>query len=353
MSIINKIEAANLVGRGGAGFPVGKKWQAVFDFIKKRFSGGNNNEVAWVICNVSEGEPGVRKDRFILENFSEKVIDGINLAIDYLSDDGKNKIGGLIYLNEEYYYVFNKKLKEIIGEKNIRLFKKPHIAGYIGGEESALLNTIERGRAEPRIKPPFPVEIGLWGKPTIINNVETFYNVSLVEDGKYEYKRFFTIDGDARNPGVYCFEESLSVSEVLKKSDNFPKEDFFVQVGGAGSGEVLSLEQLENKVTGAGSLRLYSQAAWRPHDIIAYWLNFFKEESCGQCTPCREGTYRLKEIFESKDPDWPLFKDLLDNLKDTSFCALGASVSIPIFSYLENVLKINLNNFEEYKKIIN
>ncbi|MBI4779400.1 hypothetical protein HY797_03030 [Candidatus Falkowbacteria bacterium] len=242
-----------------------------------------------------------------------------------------------IFLNYGYNKKLNKKLTVLLKNSKIEIFVKPVNAGYIGGEESAILNAIEGKRIEPRLKPPFPTSKGLFGYPTLINNVETFYNVSLVAAGQYLNKRFYTITGDCLNEGVYELPDNLTIEKLLKQTGNYPKFSFFVQVGGNASGEVLSSSQLKRQVSGAGSIAVYSLAKNNFKKIIKGWLNFFVNESCGQCAPCREGTYRLNEIFSKEKIDWPLFNGLLDNLSDASLCALGCSVAVPIKSFMKNV----------------
>lgn len=322
-NIIKLLRECKLPGRGGGGFPVADKWEMV------NTAKGN---VKFVVCNGSEGEPGVLKDWHILNNYPELVVRGIEIALEYLQANE-----GIIYLNEGYYKKLQSKLKKIIGQLPIEVFSKPHIAGYIGGEETTALNTLENKRIEPRFRPPYPPVSGLYSQPTLVNNVETFYDVALIEAGKYEKKRFFTVSGDCLNEGVYEFLEDTTIENVLKNSDNYPEYDFFVQVGGGASGVVLNQEQLDQKVPGSASIRVYSYLKHQPLGLIKYWLKFFKEESCGQCTPCREGTYRLMELVNKKKVDWPMFFEILDNLTESSFCALGSSVPVPIRSFLENV----------------
>jgi len=323
MDILSKIKQAGLVGRGGACFPVEKKWHAV-----KNAQGDKK----YVVCNAAEGEPGVTKDGYILEHYSEKMIDGMNIAINFLSAEK-----AYIYLNYSYSKKLSKKLSFLLKDSKIEIFVKPIKAGYIGGEESAILNAIEGRRIEPRLKPPFPTTAGLWGYPTLINNVETFYNVSLVNAGKYEYKRFYTITGDCPFEGVFVLPDNLTIEKVLKQTNNYPKFTFFVQIGGLASGEVLNSSQLKRQVSGAGSIAVFSLAKNNFKKAVKGWLNFFVNESCGECTPCREGVYRLNEIFMKEKIDWELFNGLLDNLSDTSICALGGSVAVPIKSFIKNV----------------
>lgn len=323
MDILSKIKQAGLVGRGGACFPVEKKWNAVKNVI---------GEKKYVVANAAEGEPGVYKDGYILEHYPEKVINGMKIAIDFLSAEK-----GFIYLNYSYNKKLSKKLSFLLKDSKIEIFIKPINAGYIGGEESAILNAIEGKRIEPRLKPPFPTTAGLWNRPTLINNVETFYNVSLVASGDYKNNRFYTITGDCPNEGVYELLDDLTIEKVLKQTKNYPKFSFFAQVGGNASGEVLNSSQLKRQAPGAGSIAVYSLAKNSFKKVIKNWLDFFVNETCGQCTPCREGTYRLKEIFIKEKIDWVMFDSLLDNLSDTSICALGGSVPIAIKSFMKNV----------------
>lgn len=324
MAILEKIKKAQLVGRGGGCFPTADKWEMV-----KKAEGKEK----YVVCNVSEGEPGVKKDGYILGNYPEKVIDGMNLAIKFL---GAKK--GILYINHKYHKKFQKSLKKIIGNSKIEFFVKPIEGGYIGGEESAMLNAIEGKRIGPRLRPPFPTTNGLWNCPTLINNVETFYNVSLVNSGEYKKTRFYTINGDCLWTGVYEFPETYTIENILNKTNNYPEFDFFVQVGGDASGEVLNSTQLKRRAGGAASITIYSSIKNKPIDMFKYWLNFFVQESCGKCTPCREGVYRLLEIVNSPKPDWNKFSDILNTLDDTAFCGLGCVVPVPLKSYVNNVL---------------
>lgn len=355
MNILDKIKKANLVGRGGAAFPVALKWEAVYQALRRpegEYCHIEDDQVVchkkvkvprgflrrgYVVVNAAEGEPGIRKDGYILANYPTKVIDGIKLALEYT---GAEK--AYIYINHLYFAESGKRLESIIkkmGQKDkIALFIKPMDGGYIAGEESAMLNIIEGKHPEPRLKPPYPTQSGLWGQPTLINNVETFYNVSLVSEGKYQGDRFYTINGQVRHRGVYAFPEGLSIKQVLEKTNNLPPYKFFVIVGGDVSGEVLYMTQLDKPASGAGSITVYDFATHNPEKLLAYWFKFYAQHSCGQCTPCREGTYRLREILESGVKlDYKNFAKLLDNLSASSFCALGSSLPQPVKTYFQNV----------------
>jgi NADH:ubiquinone oxidoreductase subunit F (NADH-binding) len=332
MDILEKIKLAKLVGRGGAGFPVADKWSAVAKAMADKPEGLKK---CYVVCNCSEGEPGPKKDGWLVWHYPDRVIDGMRLAIEYL---GAEK--GFFYLNQEYHKKYRAALEEEIrnAKAPIELFVKPHEAGYIGGEEMTVLNVIEGRRAEPRLRPPYPTTCGLYGCPTLVNNVESFYNVSLANRDEFKGLRYYTIGGDCLYEGVFAFPAEMTVGEILKQTDNFPKYEFFVQVGGDSAGEVWSQKQLDKPAIGAGSIRVYSLSKHKPQELMRQWILFFMKESCGKCTPCREGTYRLAEILEEPKPNWLMVADLLANLNDSAFCGLGTSVAIPVASYIKNVL---------------
>jgi len=342
-SVIQQLRKAKLTGRGGACFPAADKWLMVRKApLRKGFAGQARGRYGkYVVCNASEGEPQVEKDFFILKNYPETVIDGMMLAINYLKAKK-----GILYLNPDYYKKLSKKLIAIIGKRNIELFKKSHTAGYIGGEESSALNAIEKKKVEPRLRPPYPAVSGLYGCPTLVNNVETFFVAQKIVSGKFKDTRFFTVNGDCVNHGVFELPAEKTIAQVLKRTENYPDYDFFVQVGGGACGEVLNSDQLDRSVGGSGSITIHSLLKHRPLEQLKVWLKFYKQESCGKCTPCREGTYRLFEIINKEDINWQMIFDLLESLSLTSFCGLGFSVSTPIITYVQNVL-----SYEQYKEI--
>jgi NADH:ubiquinone oxidoreductase subunit F (NADH-binding) len=325
VQIVQKLKKANLTGRGGPCFPTGQKWEMV-----KKAKG----EHKYVVCNASEGEPGICKDYYIFEHYTERLIDGMEIAMEYL-DAHK----GYIYLNPDYYKKFARKLTDFTDGKPIEIVRKPDTAGYIGGEETSMLNALEGGKIEPRLKPPFPPQEGLWHQPTLVNNVETFYDVSLVAHNEYEAKRFFTINGDCLWTGVYHLPENMTIEKVLKETDNYPDFDFFAQVGGDASGEVLNSLQLKRPAGGGASITVYSSLKHHPLELIRKWVDFFASQSCGQCTPCREGMFRLKQLVAEDDPDWRTVADIFEVLSDTSFCGLGCAAPVAVTSYVKNVLE--------------
>lgn len=336
-NLINKIEEAGLVGRGGACFPVAKKLLAVKESLKTSKDG-------YIIINGAEGEPGVKKDGYIIHKYPEEVINGIYEVDNFLGSKKIKKI--YFFLNHEYYEKYTDGLKKVLSQKKYSVIEeklvfviKANKLTYISGEESALLNFIEGKKVEPRLKPPYPTTHGLFNLPTLINNTETIYNISLVANNKFKNERFYTITGAARHRGVFQLSADLNIDEVLHKTGNFPDFKFFVQIGGEAAGEVLNSSQLERKVDGAGSIMIYDFKNTNHKKLVKYWLNFFHTQSCGNCTTCREGSYRLWELINAKHSDKKLFNEILSALEETSFCALGRSLPIPIKSYYSNILK--------------
>lgn len=326
---IDALRASGLVGRGGAAFPSWKKWLTVKDTpgVKK-----------YVIANGSEGEPGVKKDAYILEHSYRLVIDGMMTAIKWLAEPGGIDVKGYLYLNPGLSKLMHARLETAVAGLPIHIFTKPQTAGYIGGEESATINCIEGRRIEPRLKPPLPAVSGLWGCPTLVHNIESFYDIALIKAGAYEHRRYYTINGDCLWTGVHCLPEDLSIRQLLAETKNLPDFDFFVEVGGDGSGEVLDMADIDQPAMGAGSITVYSTEKHEPMKLIRRWVDFFADQSCGQCTPCREGTYRLREIVNGPKPDWVLFAAVLETLAASSLCGLGCAVPVPLRGYIENVL---------------
>ncbi len=284
-NIIEKIRKENLLGRSGSMFPVCLKWESVKNSDQKE---------RYVICNASEGEVETFKDYYILKNHKEDVIEGINLAIKEM--EAKR---GYIYLNASYFDEFGKELQEFCGEK-IKVIKKR--GGYIGGEETSVIEAIEGNVPEPRIKPPFPSQVGLWGLPTLVNNVETLYCVAKINKGEYEGERFFSIFGDAPNKGVFVFPKDISVRELLEKTNNIPSFDYFVQVGGGGGGDIMLPSEIDCTINSLGSVIIYNKEIDK-YQLMKKWANFFLEGNCDKCTPCREGLYRIMEMIEEEDFD--------------------------------------------------
>jgi len=324
MDTNDKLKQAGLRGRGGAGFPAWQKWQMVKD-------AGSADGRKFVVCNVSEGEPAVLKDGNILERDPGTVIEGIDAAMKAV---GAQK--GFLYLRKDYFDQYKEKLNQTIGSRAIELVREP--GGYLGGEETALLDSIEGKRCEPRIKPPFPPQAGLWGCPTLVNNLETLYCAARIIRGDYKNTRFYSISGDVPNSGVFERGENLTVKEVLEKTGNLPQKDFFVQMGGGASGTILLQNELEQPVSGAGSIVVYDLAKTDPRQLGLKWLNFFIGENCGKCVPCREGVYRLRELFSQEQFDIARVKDIVDLLAKASFCPFGKGVANAFAGLVEKLM---------------
>ena len=287
--------------------------------------------VKYVVANGSEGEPGVFKDKWVLENHPDLLIYSIKLAMKTV---GAKE--AYIYLNKNYYKKFGAKLRKIIGKSKINLFAKR--GGYIAGEETALLNDIEGRIIEPRSKPPYPTQAGLWGKPTLINNIETFYSVALVVKGKFNGTRLYSISGDVKKSGVFELPNNLSVRTILKETKNYPDFDFFAQVGGGAIGEIFLEKELNQKVGGAGSIQVFNKKKTKPFELMKFWAKFFMEGNCDKCTPCREGVFQIFKMMEKRKIEKKKLAELLEVLEKTSFCALGKGVTLPYRSFIKKIL---------------
>jgi len=322
--VIEMVDKANLSGRGGAGFPTGKKWKYTKESVgSKKF----------IICNFDEGEPGTFKDKFIADHNAELIIEGIAINAYAI---GANK--AYIYLRGEYKYL-RSKLHDIICKyardlKRIDLSVEVFLGAgaYICGDETSIMNSIEGIRGEPRAKPPFPAQSGLWGYPTSINNVETLANVPLIILGGWKNLRLYSLSGNVRKPGIYEFPEGISMKELMDKGE--PKKSikalFFGCAGGClpyRDSAILNPVEVGKKGALFGSATII--AVYVDQSIPKICKNitrFFVHESCGKCTPCREGTIRLLDILEkcvlSKEQSHTV-QDLLECMEKASFCGLG------------------------------
>lgn len=348
-AIIDAIVDSGLRGRGGAGFPTGIKWRGA------REAAG---DIKYVICNADEGEPGTFKDRMILEEYPEKVLTGMAACA-----KATGAAEGYIYLRGEYNYLLPK-LKEKINEYN-GIFKKSGIGftistrsgsgAYVCGEETALIESMEGNRGEPRNKPPYPVVSGYLDKPTVVNNVETLaYTALIIHKGAAYFKslgtkdsmggKVFSVSGDASVEGVYELPLGMKISDFVDLfGDNDTKA---VQVGGA-SGTCVPRKKFQDLVIGfegvptGGSMMLFNSTRSMFH-VLKNYLEFFEEESCGQCTPCRIGCQQLLKGIEAiRTGERPV--EYIEELKKVAFvmsisskCGLGQSVANPFLSIVEN-----------------
>lgn len=346
---IKELLDSGLKGRGGAGFPTGLKWKIVKEA---------KDDTKYVICNADEGEPGTFKDREILDKACDKVVWGMALAA-YIVGAKE----GFIYLRAEYKFL-STKLKIAIDKMDNHLntlginFKLGMIYGagaYICGEETSLIQSMAGFRGEPTNKPPYPVYHGYLGKPTVVNNVETFVNAMIIADiGSAEYKKLgtkasqgsklFSVSGDCCKEGVFELEMGMTLQAFV---DEFGDGDTkAVQVGGA-SGFCVPRKEFSKTIIGyegiptGGSMKVFNSSR-SMYNILENYLTFFEEESCGQCTPCRVGTQQLLEgvrAVKRKEKPKTYLDELLKlayTMKFASKCGLGRSVGNAFRSIIEN-----------------
>lgn len=363
--VIEEIKKSGLRGRGGAGFPTGLKLEGA----KK-----TSSDVKYVICNADEGEPGTFKDRLILEGDPHKLIEGM-ILIGY--SIGSNK--GYIYIRGEYTLSIERITKAINDARNYGLLGenilgsgfsfdievKKGAGAYVCGEETALIESLEGKRGEPRIKPPYPVTFGLFGKPTVVNNVETIANIpKIVLNGSDWFRLFgtptcpgtkvYTILGHVNFPGLIEVPMGTTLREIVFSYGGGIKngKKFKAALVGGAAGVFLSENLLDVKmdfdnlkeykaVLGSGAILVMNEDS-DIVDMLHSIIRFFNHESCGQCTPCRVGTKELFDISErilngkgeSKDLDRMI--SISNTMFLTSLCPLGQSLILPIKSAIEN-----------------
>jgi NADH-quinone oxidoreductase subunit F len=336
-AIIAEVKNSGLKGRGGAAFPTGVKWEAVAREPAPRY----------LVCNADESEPGTFKDRVVMEGDPFAVIEAMAIAA-FATGCAK----AYIYIRGEYPVAASRLMEAIeqsaeaglLGNLEIELFRGQ--GAYICGEETALFNSIEGFRGEPRQKPPFPAQAGLFGRPTAINNVETLINVpGIVLGGGEAYSRIGTADstgtrlfclsGDIARPGTYEIEMGTSLGDLVELAGGFSGEPRAILLGGA-AGFFVGAEYLSMPLTfedarargvtlGSGVVMAFD-ATRDMQDIVRRVARFFRDESCGQCVPCRVGTVRIEEAVaraRTGTVDRPLIADLDRAMKDASICGLG------------------------------
>ena len=351
--VIRAVKTARLRGRGGAGFPTGMKWQ---------FARAAAGERKFVVCNADEGEPGTFKDRVILTERPDRVFAGLTIAGYAL---GARE--GIVYLRGEYAYLLPF-LEEILRRRRNDNLLGRSVGGksgfdfdiriqlgagaYICGEETALLSSCEGARGEPKNRPPFPAEAGFLGAPTVVNNVETLACVTrILEAGPAAFCEFGTpqscgtkllsIAGDCTRPGVYEVPLGVSLASVLELCGG--DSAAAVQVGGP-SGQMVGPSQFHRRIcyddlaTG-GAVMVFGPERSIP-EIVAHFMAFFVEESCGYCTPCRVGNVLLKERLDQilrgrgEPEDLAYLEELGRVVKATSRCGLGQTSPNPVLSSL-------------------
>lgn len=362
--VIDDVKKSCLRGRGGGGFPTGMKWQ---------FAANSVNDKKYVICNADEGDPGAFMDRSVLEGDPHKVLEGMAICGYAIGADE-----GYIYVRAEYPLAI-KRLRiaidqaeqmgllgaNIFGSKfSFKIHIKEGAGAFVCGEETALMASIEGRRGMPRPRPPFPAVSGLWGKPTNINNVETFANVaSIITKGADWYCSFgtekskgtkvFALTGKINNTGLAEVPMGITMREIIFDIGGGitnGKKFKAVQIGGP-SGGCLPESMLDLSVDydslisvgammGSGGLVVMDEDTCMV-DVAKFFLNFTQSESCGKCTPCREGTKRMLEILtritegQGREGDIELLEELASNIKETALCGLGQTAPNPVLSTLK------------------
>ncbi len=345
--IIAEVAASNLRGRGGAGFPTGTKWNLA---AAARVAEGG---AKYVVCNADEGEPGTFKDRVLLLEYADLVFEGMTIAARAI---GAAK--GILYLRGEYVYM-RPHLDAVLGRRraagqlgtailgaagfDFDIAVRMGAGAYVCGEETALIESLEGHRGEPRNRPPFPVDTGFLKQPTVVNNVETLASVTaILAKGAAWFRsigtersagsKLFSVSGDCERPGVYEFPLGISVADLLDRVGGAGAKA--VQIGGA-SGHCLPAAEFgrliafEDIATG-GSIIVFGPGRDMLH-VAKNFMEFFVEESCGQCTPCRAGNAKLLggiERLERGACTTAYLQELLalsETMQLASKCGLGQS----------------------------
>ena len=364
-TICKEISDSGLRGRGGGGFPAGRKWESV-----RR----NVSDVKYVVCNGDEGDPGAFMDRSIMEGNPHSILEGMMIA-----GVATGATEGYIYVRAEYPLAVKRLQTAIEKATEVGLLGDDimgsgfcfhmHInrgaGAFVCGEGSALTASIEGKRGMPRVKPPRTVDQGLWGKPTVLNNVETFANVpGIIRQGAGWYKgigtegssgtKTFALTGNVVNTGLVEVPMGTTLREVIFDiGGGIPDGKKFkaVQIGGP-SGGCLTEEHLDvpmdfdslkklGAIIGSGGLVVMDEDTCMV-EVARFFMNFTRNESCGKCTPCREGTKRMLETLEriianeGTMEDLELLEALSDTITDTALCGLGQTACKPVMSTLQN-----------------
>lgn len=361
--LIEMVKQSGLRGRGGAGFVTGMKW----GFVPK-----DPNLPKYVVCNADESEPGTFKDRLLIERDPHQLLEGIMLASYAISANY-----AFIYCRGEYFEGIVKlrgaieeaKKKGYLGKDifnssySLEIIVHPGAGAYIAGEETAQLNSLEGYRATPRLKPPFPAVAGLYGKPTVINNVETLCNVVHIVNNGIEWfqkigkpkntgTKIFQVSGQIQKPGCYEFPLGVSLREVLDAAGGMlPERKFKACYPGGSSCALLTEKDLDismdfeslaarKSALGTASIIVMDDSA----DMVKVahrLMEFYQNESCGKCTPCREGTrwtvQMLARILDGGGTysDFKVIDDVCNNMVMNSFCPLAVGAAPPITSAIK------------------
>ncbi len=363
--VIDVIEKSGLQGRGGAGFPAGRKW---------KFVRAAKGEKKYIVCNADESEPGTFKDRIVLEGDPHLIIEAMAIAGYALGADE-----GYIYIRGEYGLAFRRLEKAILQAKefgflgnhvfgtdfNFHLHIHAGAGAYVCGEETALLESLEGKRGEPRSRPPYPVSNGLWDKPTLINNVETLANIPpILRNGAEWYRSFgtpsspgtkvYTIMGNVNFSGVVEVPMGITLREAINIYGKGMKPGSTLKLAqtGGSSGSIIPAVLQDTPMDfesfrkagvalGSGALLICDQHTCIV-DLVKVLLQFFRFESCGKCTPCRIGTQRAYEIVErisqghGKLEELDKLLDLASEMERASNCGLGQTAAVPIRDMLKH-----------------
>ncbi|HET9116419.1 MAG TPA: NADH-ubiquinone oxidoreductase-F iron-sulfur binding region domain-containing protein [Gaiellaceae bacterium] len=337
-AVIELVKASPLLGRGGAAFPTGVKWEAVARQAARPH---------YLVVNADESEPGTFKDRILMERDPFGLVESIGIAAFATGCER-----AFVYVRAEYPLA-HERLQNAIDHSDVGVEIELRIGAgaYVCGEETALFQSIEGYRGEPRNKPPFPVEVGLYGKPTVVNNVETLLNVpDIVLAGDARDTRLFCVSGHVARPGLYEIELGTPLSELLELAGAEPPKA--VLLGGA-AGSFLRPDQLDLPLSfegaraagatlGSGVVIVYGEQADLV-DAVLRIAEFFRDESCGQCVPCRIGTVRQEEALHrlasgrTNGDEIAVLADLTQVMRDASICGLGQTAANAVASAMMNL----------------
>lgn len=356
--VVREVMAANLLGRGGAAFPTGRKWEAV---ARERAT------PHFIVCNADESEPGTFKDRVLLEEDPFAIVEAMTIA-----GFATGCAQGFIYVRDEYplarqrveHAIDSARAAGLLGANVMgegvafEMEVRRGAGAYICGEETALFNSLEGKRGEPRSKPPFPAQVGLFGKPTVVNNVETLFNViDIVLEGGATWAevgtqtstgtRLFCLSGHVTRPGLYEAPFGITLNELLAMAGGVASGRPLqaILLGGA-AGTFVGPEALSLRLTfedvraagatlGSGVVMVFDDTV-DLRDILLRIAEFMRDESCGQCVPCRVGTVRQVELLErlrhvpATQADLALLTELGQAMRDASICGLGQTASSAI-----------------------
>ena len=343
-SVISELKKSGLRGLGGAGFPVGSKWEIVSKFPEPRL----------MAVNIDEGEPGTFKDRYYLESDPHRFLEGSMIAAWAV---GIEEI--YIYLRDEYAAAREILLREIAELQSAFPERLPQIhlrrgaGAYICGEESAMIESIEGKRGIPRLRPPYVAEVGLFGRPTLEHNMETLHWVrDIIEKGAESFSshgrrgrkglRAFSISGRVNNPGVHLAPAGISMRELIDEycGGMLPGHSFYGYFPGGASGGMLPASlgdlpldfdtlQEHGCFIGSAAVIVFSEHD-NARELALNAIRFFAHESCGQCTPCRVGTIKAIPLMEQKNWNQSLLEELSQTMEDASICGLGQAAPNPL-----------------------